>query len=73
LLNHWLTRQLNLSCIGLQQLANDVEHRGLTTPVRPQQSYDISASHLQAKAVQHLLFAEPLEQAINLQGNGHTF
>jgi hypothetical protein len=72
-MNHWPTHQLNLPGIGLQQLANDLKHRGLTTPIRTQQADDISTRHLQAKAIEHLLFAEPLEQAINLQGNGHTF
>jgi hypothetical protein len=73
LLIQWLTHQLNLSSIRMEQLANDVEHCGLATPVRTQQTYNFPTRYLQAKARQHLLFAEPLEQAIDLQGRGHTF
>jgi hypothetical protein len=60
-----LTHQLNLSGIGLQQLANDVQHCGLATTVGAQQAHDLTALDLQAEAVEHLPACKALVQAFD--------
>jgi hypothetical protein len=64
-LGHWLTHQLNLSGVGLQQLANDVQHCGLATTVGAQQAHDLTALDLQAEAVEHLPACKALVQAFD--------
>jgi hypothetical protein len=66
-----LAHQLNLSGIGLQQLANDVQHRGLAATVWAQQAHDLTALDLQAEAIQHLSTSKALVQAFDRQGSGH--
>src|SRR6266508_3263408 len=65
---------LDRPSVGRQQRADDPQGRGLAGPVRPEQAEDLAGVRLERDAAKHLVRAEGLLQAVDLdRRKGHFF